>query len=139
MSFFFIFFVYSRYIEDMYPPPPEMYDPMYDYRYNGQYNQYMSRQPYPSYNRYDIPDYNDYPPSYGNEIENRYFSREIPSSPQSDYPRRRMIYYAYLPEVVRSPQTVDLRYRSYNRIDKYDPYAYDPYFDRYDPYVGQSR
>lgn len=124
----------------MYPPPPEMYDQGYDYyRYNGQYNNnYMSRQPYPNYNRYDIPDYRDYPSSYGNDIENRYLSREIPTS-QSDYPRRRMIYYAYLPEVVRSPPTVDLRYRSYDRFDKYDPYYYDSYFDRYDPYVGQSR
>lgn len=108
------------------PPPPEMYDPMFNY--NAPYDM-MHRFPYNGYNnypgnRYDIPDY----PMYGNEIDNRYYMRSdmmqppLPSS--SALPRKRTIYYAYLPEVVRSPPTVDFRYRSY---DRYDPYYYNPY------------
>lgn len=119
------FIVFSRYIEDMYPPPPEMYESMdynrpYDYRYPyADYNGYSS-------NRYDIPDYRDYPPMYGNEIVNRYYMRSdmMPPSIPPSLPRKRTIYYAYLPEVVRSPPTVDFRYRSY---DRYDPYHSDFY------------
>lgn len=137
--------LYSRYIEDMYPPPPEIYDPMYDYRHYPPYEPYMARMPYSEYNnypgnRYDIPE--DYPPPlYGNDIESRYYMRsDIPSSPpaipppplppSSSLPRKRMIYYAYLPEVVRSPPTVDYRYRSYDR-SSYDPY-YDYGYNYYD-------
>lgn len=120
---------YSRYIEDMYPPPPEMYDPI---DYNGPYDPYMYRQPYYPGSRYDIPDYRDYPPMYGNEISNHYYLRSnmMPPSipPSMTLPRKRTIYYAYLPEVVRSPPTVDLRYRSYDRTyDRYDPYYPDHY------------
>lgn len=122
-------------MEDMYPPPPEMYDPMFDY--NGPYDMYpMRRFPYPSYNnypgnRYDIPDYRDYSPMYGNEIDSRYYMRSdmMPSAlpPSSALPRKRTIYYAYLPEVVRSPPTVDFRYRSYDRYEPYYPDTYNSY------------
>lgn len=115
----------------MYPPPPDVYDPMYES--NGPYDPYM-RRPYNDYNaaysggRLDIPDYRDYPPPYGNELDNRYYMRSDMMPPaltqSSTLPRKRIVYYAYLPEVVRSPPTVDFRYRSY---DRYDPYYYDSY------------
>lgn len=125
----------------MYPPPAQYdgYDTMYD-QYYGPPNAYMSRQPYPYYGRdyAQVPDYRDYPAPYGNEVDGRYYGREMPANNQNDYPRRRMIYYAYLPEVVRSPPMVDLRYRSYDRFDQYDPYHAD-YYNRYDPYMGRNR
>lgn len=39
---------------------------------------------------------------------------------------RRIIYYATLPEVIRTPPSVDLRYKSYNNRydDLYDNYAF---------------
>lgn len=114
----------------MYPPPPETYDPMFDYI---PYDMYPARRfPYTRYNnypgsRYDTPDYRDYPPMYGNEIDSRYYMRsEIPYMPPA-LPRKRTIYYAYLPEVVRSPPTVDFRYRSYDRYEPYSPELYNPY------------
>lgn len=128
----------------MYPPPPpsplDMNDQIYDY--NGPYDPYMRRfssySDYPG-NRY-LPDYRDYPPIYDNEIDNRYYMRSdivLPpppppamSAPSSTLPRKRTIYYAYLPEVVRSPPTVDLRYRSYDR--------YDPYYNDYRNYETNS-
>lgn len=113
----------------MYPPPPEIYDPMNDY--NGPHDPYMRPPPYSGYNngypgnRYDIPDYRDYPPMYGNDIDDRYYMRSdmMPPSP----PRKRTIYYAYLPEVVRSPPSVDLRYRTYDHYDPYYSEFYNPY------------
>lgn len=122
----------------MYPPPPpppppslDMSDQLYDF--NGPYDPYMRR--YSSYidypgNRY-LPDYRDYPPVYDNELDNRYYMRTNMMPPPlpaaSTLPRKRTIYYAYLPEIVRSPPTVDLRYRSY---DRYDPRYND--FQSYD-------
>ncbi|XP_031626111.1 uncharacterized protein LOC116342578 [Contarinia nasturtii] len=133
----------DRYFEDMYPPPPPHsqpdmpYDPMFDY--NLPYDLYMRRQyAYPG-SRYDIPDYRDfYPPMYGNDIDSRYYMRTDsmqPSLPASSVvPRKRTIYYAYLPEVVRSPPSVDFRYRSYDRYDsRYEPAPYYPeYYNRYE-------
>lgn len=116
----------------MYPPPPDFYDPMYDYRQYPHIDPYMPRPSYSEYNnyhshRYDQPDYQDYPP-FGNDIESRYYMRsDMPSSPA--IPRKRTIYYAYLPEVVRSSPTVDFRYRSQ---DRYDPYYYDYGYNYYD-------
>lgn len=115
----------------MYPPPPQSaYDPMYDY--NVPYDMIRGFQGYNNYpgGRYDIPDHRDYPPMYGNEIDNRYYMRTDmmqPLPPSSTLPRKRTIYYAYLPEVVRSPPTVDFRYRSYDRYDPYYPDYYNPY------------
>lgn len=100
--------------------------PVRRFLYSG-YNNYPG-------SRYDTPDYKDYPPMYGNEIDSRYYMRsEIPHmippalSPSSALPRKRTIYYAYLPEVVRSPPTVDFRYRSYNRYEPYYPDSYNSY------------
>lgn len=115
----------------MYPPPPDTYDPMFD---NIPYDMYPVRRfPYSGYNnypggRYDTPDYRDYPPMYGNEIDNRYYMRsEIPYMIPPTLARKRTIYYAYLPEVVRSPPTVDFRYRSYDRYEPYYPDSYSSY------------
>lgn len=136
----------------MYPPPPpppspiELNDPIYDY--NGPYDPYMrkfsSYIDYPG-NRY-LPDYRDYPPIYDNEIDSRYYMRsdmmppppppppQLPPQPSmsasATLPRKRTIYYAYLPEIVRSPPTVDLRYRSYDR--------YDPYYNDFQNYETNS-
>lgn len=114
----------------MYPPPPaplDMTNQLYDI--NGRYDPYMSRYLPDRY----FPDYRNYAP-YDNEIynDNRYYMRTdmmpppLPAS--STLPRKRTIYYAYLPEIVRSPPTVDLRYRSY---DRYDPRYND--FRNYGP------
>lgn len=122
----------------MYPPPPpsplDVNDQIYDF--NGPYDPYMRRfSPYIDYpgNRY-LPDYRDYPPIYDNEIDNRYYMRSDmmppPISASSTLPRKRTIYYAYLPEIVRSPPTVDLRYRSYDR--------YDPYYNDFQNYETNS-
>lgn len=109
-------------------PPPYYNEPVYDF--NGPYDPYMRRFQYSDYpgSRYD-----DYPPVYGNDIDSRYYMRTDvipppPMPPLSKLPRKRTIYYAYLPEVVRSPPTVDLRYRSYDR--------YDPYYNEFYNYEG---
>lgn len=119
----------------MYPPPPDFYDPMYDYRQYPHIDPYMPRPSYSEYNdyhnqRHDLPDYQDYPPMYENDIESRYYMRsDMP--PPSVLPRKRTIYYAYLPEVVRSPPTVDFRYRSHDRYDPYyHDYGYKNYYDQ---------
>lgn len=69
---------------------------------------------------------------YVNEIDDRYYMRTDMMSPSlplpSALPRKRTIYYAYLPEVVRSPPTVDIRYRSHDRYNPYYPdYEYNNY------------
>lgn len=105
--------------------PMDMSNQIYDF--NGPYDPYMRRLPphqhYPI-NRF-ISDYRDYP-FYDNEIDNRYYMRSDmmshPMPASSNLPRKRTIYYAYLPEIVRSPPTVDLRYRSYNRYDPYNDF-----------------
>lgn len=131
---FFLMFLtfFSRYIEDMYPPPPQpptdMYDPI-PIDYNTPYaNIYMRRYPYSGYSghysdsRYDIP--RDFPPMYENEIDSRFYMRsDMMPTPSSTLPRKRTIYYAYLPEVVRNPPM----YRSYDRYDSYYPDYYDNY------------
>lgn len=90
----------------MYTPafrPP--YNPMYDYN-NMPYDSMQQRPPYNDYlgSRYDIPDV-DYPPNYTNDIEGRYYTRNDMMPPSlstsNGSSRRRIIYYAHLPEVVR--------------------------------------
>lgn len=110
----------------MYPPPPQpptdMYDPI-PIDYNTPYgNMYMRRYPYSGYSghysdsRFDIP--RDFPPMYENEIDNRFYMRsDMMPPPSSTLPRKRTIYYAYLPEVAPT-------YRSYDRYDSYYPDYY---------------
>ncbi|XP_055309209.1 uncharacterized protein LOC129573058 [Sitodiplosis mosellana] len=108
---------YSNHYEDryigMYPPPSKAPTDMYDripVDYNAPYADfYLRRFPYSDYNvhysgnRYDRDDF-----SYGNDVDSPYYMRTDIMPPSSSMlPRKRMIYYAYLPEVVR-----------------YDPYPY---------------
>lgn len=124
----------------MYPPPPpsplDLIDQTYDF--DGPYDPYTRRySPYVDYpgNRY-LDDYRDYPPIHDNDIDNSYYMRSMPPPPpppmpaSSTLPRKRTIYYAYLPEIVRSPPTVNLRYRSYDR--------YDPYYNDFQNYQTNS-
>lgn len=110
----------------MYPPPPPT--DMIPVDYNTPYaNIYMRRYPYSGYSGHYPDSRYDIPRNYDNEIDSRFYMRsDMMPPPSSTLPRKRTIYYAYLPEVVRSPPTVDFRYRSY---DRYDPYYPDYYYD----------
>lgn len=95
------------------------YHPEYSRSYD-----YMPRNPvYPDYyydypdRRYDLPEPRDTRYLYTNEVHDRYPATAV-KTPRN----RRIIYYATLPDIVRSPPTVDLRYRSYANSNRYDPY-----------------
>lgn len=94
--------------------------------YPDQYYDYPDR-------RYDLPEPRTYRPLYTNDVnEHRYPTSAAPLPPVMPNRNRRIIYYATLPEIVRTPppppppSNVDLRYKSYN--NRYD--------DRYDPYYN---
>ena len=98
-----------------------MYNSYEARRRNDGYDSYMPRMPeryyfYPD-RRYDIPEIRDYRPLYSNDIADRSSSDYSPSNRN-----RRIIYYATLPEIVRTSPNVDLRYRSSR---------YDPLYNRY--------
>lgn len=77
--------------------------------------------------RFDLPDYRDNRNLYSNDINERY-----PIAMDLKPPRnRRIIYYANLPEIVRTSPTVDLRYRTYDT--RYDYAGYPPYNSFYRP------
>lgn len=134
-----IHLIFSRYIDGfLYSSASRpYYNPMLEYRNAPPYDMYMRRPPYDYFSpHYDLPDYVDYPPPYTNDIDNRYYNMRTTdmmpppppvSSTSSASSRRRIIYYANLPDVVRSPPSVDLRYRSYDRFDPY--YDYFNYYD----------
>lgn len=122
-----LFISNSRYPSDPLYPPGSI-DPYPEYRrFHDFYDGYMPRTPnypdryyeYPD-SRYDIPHPREYPPLYNNDLDDRYYMRTDLLPPSRN---RRIIYYAHLPEVVRTPPPVDVNYRSY---DRYNPY-YDPY------------
>lgn len=108
-----------------YNPYPMDYSRSFD-----AYERYMPKEPaYPDHyydypdSRYDLPEPRDYRPLYTNDINERYpYQYPIPNTNRN----RRIIYYATLPEIVRTPPSVDLRYKSYNnRYDEpYDNYAF---------------
>ncbi|XP_037040690.1 uncharacterized protein LOC119077587 [Bradysia coprophila] len=125
---------YSRYERDdmfNYNPYPMDYSRSFDV-----YDRYMPKEPaYPDHyydypdSRYDLPEPRDYRPLYSNDISDRgdrypYHPYQMP--PPATNRNRRIIYYATLPEIVRTPPSVDLRYKSYNNRydDLYDNYAY---------------
>lgn len=88
--------------------PEDTRRPYYDDRYYPADDLYR-RDPY--YDLYDRKRYN--PAAYGPRVD-RYdeaYDNYVPRKP------KRIIYYAHLPEVVRTPPSVDLRYR----------YSVDPY------------
>lgn len=66
---------------------------------------------------------------YDNSRYDNYYDRERSFNPK----RKRIIYYATLPDITRTPPNVDLRDR-YNYGDRYDD-RYYPYPDRYHPKV----
>lgn len=77
--------------------------------------------------RFDLPDFRDNRNLYSNDINERY-----PIAMDMKPPRnRRIIYYATLPEIVRTPPSVDLRYRTYDT--RYDYAGYPPYNPFYRP------
>lgn len=91
--------------------PEESRRPYYDDRYNMPDDLYR-RDPY-----YDLYDRRRYYPGYDPRMD-RYdesYDNYVPRKP------KRIIYYAHLPEVVRTPPNVDLRYRynvdPYRRVD----------------------
>lgn len=87
--------------------PEDNRRPYYDDRYYDADDLYR-RDPY-----YDLYDSKRYYPGYGPRVD-RYdeaYDNYVPRKP------KRIIYYAHLPEVVRTPPSVDLRYR----------YSVDPY------------
>lgn len=87
--------------------------------YPDQYYDYPDR-------RYDLPEPRAYRPLYSNDVnEHRYPAAPVTIPPPMPNRNRRIIYYATLPEIVRTPPSVDRRYKTYNRYD-----------DRYDPYYG---
>lgn len=96
---------------------------------------YMPRNPMPypldyygyPERRFDLPDYRDNRNLYSNDITERY-----PIALDMKPPRNsRIIYYANLPEIVRTPPSVDLRYRTYDT--RYDYPGYPPYSPYYRP------
>lgn len=111
LIYFFFDFRYDRQLN--YFPRYEDYQKRYE-------DDYIARVPnnfymYPN-GPYDLPEPRN--SFYNNEID-----RMIPPPPPISYQmpqNRRIIYYATLPEVVRSPPNVDLRYRSVHYND-YNP------------------
>lgn len=98
--------------------PEESRRPYYDDRYNMPDDLYR-RDPY-----YDLYDRRRYYPGYDPRID-RYdesYDNYVPRKP------KRIIYYAHLPEVVRTPPSVDLRYR----------YTVDPYRRIDDDYLART-
>lgn len=111
-----------------YNPYPMDYSRSFDV-----YDRYMPKEPaYPDHyydypdSRYDLPEPRDYRPLYSNDISDRYPYHPYQMPPPATNRNRRIIYYATLPEIVRTPPSVDLRYKSYNNRydDLYDNYGY---------------
>ncbi|XP_039959129.1 uncharacterized protein LOC120773960 [Bactrocera tryoni] len=123
---------YDRFDEQYSRYDPYNYEDHYLHRrHYDPYDSYSPRIPqYPElyYNypdrRYDIPEPREYVPVYNNEIYDKtlYPAANYPSSNSyastkyPEYPRnqRRIVYYAHLPEIVRTP------YDYSNRYDRYD-------------------
>ncbi|XP_045776130.1 uncharacterized protein LOC123874671 [Maniola jurtina] len=98
--------------------PEDNRRPYYDDRYYPADDLYK-RDPY-----YDLYDRKRHNPGYGPRVD-RYdeaYDNYVPRKP------KRIIYYAHLPEVVRTPPSVDLRYR----------YSVDPYRRFDDDYSARS-
>ncbi|XP_053696575.1 uncharacterized protein LOC128743907 [Sabethes cyaneus] len=127
--------IYNKYdeyhrdmMDRMHPPAPHRFDTYYQRRYDTDYDTYFPRYTFPNYyyypdKRFDVPSYyRDRNYLLTNDV------MDVPSvPPQSVYkfPRRnrRIIYYATLPEIVRTPPNVDLRYRNYNKFNnRFDPF-----------------
>ncbi|XP_062565397.1 uncharacterized protein LOC134227748 isoform X2 [Armigeres subalbatus] len=132
--------IYNKYdeyhrdmMDRMHPPAPHRFDMYYQRRYDNDYDSYFPRYSFPSY--YYYPDKRFDVPSYYRD-RNYLLTNDVmdqPVIPPSTYipsRNRRIIYYATLPEVVRTPPNVDLRYRNYNKY----PNRYDPFYPTKAPY-----
>ncbi|XP_049826401.1 uncharacterized protein LOC109608324 isoform X2 [Aethina tumida] len=97
----------------------DYYQPRYSRHYDPMPNHYR----YDPYYQMDVPK-----DRYDSRYDN-YYDRERSFNPK----RKRIIYYATLPDITRTPPNVDLRDR-YNYGDRYDD-RYYPYPDRYHPKV----
>uniref|UniRef100_A0A1A9VC25 DUF4209 domain-containing protein n=1 Tax=Glossina austeni TaxID=7395 RepID=A0A1A9VC25_GLOAU len=113
---------YDRFDEQYSRYDPYNYETHFLYRRHydpyDSYSPRMPQYPEPYYNypdrRYDIPEPREYQPIYNNEIYDKSSaytpltypdSYAAPSAYSKDYPRnyRRIVYYAHLPEIVRTP------------------------------------
>lgn len=90
-----------------------------DDRYYPAMDDLYRRDPY-----YDMYDRRRYNPAYGPRVDrfDESYDNYVPRKP------KRIIYYAHLPEVVRTPPSVDLRYR----------YSVDPYRRLDDDYYART-
>ncbi|XP_038121735.1 uncharacterized protein LOC6049281 [Culex quinquefasciatus] len=127
--------IYNKYdeyhrdmMDRMHPPSPHRFDAYYQRRYDqADYDNYFPRYTFPSY--YYYPDKRFDVPSYYRGDRNYLLSNDVMDVPNVPPPvyipsrNRRIIYYATLPEIVRTPPNVDLRYRPYQNkfANRYDP------------------
>ncbi|XP_055643139.1 uncharacterized protein LOC129779597 [Toxorhynchites rutilus septentrionalis] len=129
--------VYNKYdgfhrdmMDRMHPPAPHRFDNYYQRRHDTDYDSYFPRQSFSSYyyypdKRFDVPSYyRDRHYLFTNDVID-----PVPApapSPTSIYVpsrNRRIIYYANLPEIVRTPPNVDLRYHNYNKYNnRFSPF-----------------
>lgn len=136
--------IYNKYdeyhrdmMDRMHPPAPHRYDMYYQRRYDTDYDTYFPRYTFPSY--YYYPDKRFDVPSYYRD-RNYLLTNDVmdpPVIPPVTYipsRNRRIIYYATLPEIVRTPPNVDLRYRYYNKY----PNRYDQFFPTKAPYKAST-
>lgn len=110
----------NRYDEQYSRYDPYNYEDSYLYRrHYDPYDSYSPRipaYPEPYYNypdrRYDIPEPRDYLPIYNNDIYDKtsaysssinYISPKYAANEYARTPQRRIVYYAHLPEIVRTP------------------------------------
>ncbi|EAT35089.1 AAEL012720-PA [Aedes aegypti] len=134
--------IYNKYdeyhrdmMDRMHPPAPHRFDMYYQRRYDNDYDTYFPRYSFPSY--YYYPDKRFDVPSYYRD-RNYLLTNDVLDAPvippYVPTRNRRIIYYATLPEVVRTPPTVDLRYRNYNKY----PNRYDPFYPTKAPYKAST-
>ncbi|XP_035777612.1 uncharacterized protein LOC118458829 isoform X2 [Anopheles albimanus] len=108
----------------MHPPAPHQYDHYYERRYDVDYDSYFPRYKYPYYyyfpdNRYDIPmPHWERNYIYTNNVLKGFSGTNRPISMRN----RRIIYYATLPEIVRTRPNAEMRYRLQGYRNKYDPF-----------------
>ncbi|XP_065083444.1 uncharacterized protein LOC135705599 [Ochlerotatus camptorhynchus] len=130
--------IYNKYdeyhrdmMDRMHPPAPHRFDMYYQRRYDNDYDTYFPRYSFPSY--YYYPDKRFDVPSYYRD-RNYLLTNDVMDPPVIPSRNRRIIYYATLPEVVRTPPNVDLRYRNYNKY----PNRYDPFYPTKAPYKAST-
>uniref|UniRef100_A0A182R535 Uncharacterized protein n=1 Tax=Anopheles funestus TaxID=62324 RepID=A0A182R535_ANOFN len=135
--------VYNKYdsfhhdmMNRMHPPAPHRYDHYYERRHDVESDPYFPRYKYPYYyyypdRRYDVPlYYRDRNYLYTNEIEqpsHGFPAYNVPLQPAMMRPaapamrNRRIIYFATLPEIVRTPVKEPYNQRLYQG-NRYEPY-----------------